>query len=174
VLNNLSDQIVLNLKNMIIHIFSFLFVVLNLHSYNFFGLEIWPYFIVMILFLWGVYNPSLFNPIYIFCIGLVYDILFDLTLGFHSFIFLVIYFVVSRQRIFLMGQNYLVVFSLFVLIAFLTYFSEWIFFSLLENNFQNYILLFYNFLATVFLFPVFNLLNIFFRNLIVLQYGVKN
>jgi rod shape-determining protein MreD len=164
-LNSFSDYLILNFKNIILHIFSLFFIILNLQNYNFFfEEEIRPFFIIMVLFFWAIYKPTLFNPFYIFFIGIMYDVFFNLVLGLHSFIFLFVYFVVSRQRIFLIGQNYFVVLSLFVVVISLVYAFQWLFFSIFSGSVHNYDSIFYNLIATILIFPIFNFINIFLRN----------
>lgn len=153
-----------------IHFIALFFILLNLVEYRFLMRgDVTPFFILMIIFFWSIYRPSLFHPVYIFSIGLAYDVFFNLYLGLHSFIFLFVYLTVSRQRIFLLGQNYLIVYLLFIMVAFFTFLIEFCFYALMTGALYDYMSLLHDFVFTILLFPLFGFFHIFLRNILIQQ-----
>jgi rod shape-determining protein MreD len=71
--------------------------------------EIRPYFVMMAIFYWSIYRPSVVSPILVFMLGLALDILTQAPIGLNALIFVVLQWVVSHQRVFLMGQPYVMI-----------------------------------------------------------------
>lgn len=167
-----SDNFVIDfIKLSVVHIVALFFILLNLMEYDFlFNTQITPFFILMVIFFWGIYHPTLFHPAYIFLIGVVYDTFFNLYLGLHAFIFLFLYLIVSRQRLFLLGQNYFIIYLLFILTAFGVYMLELAFHYMMTGAPQDYKASLYNLSFTILLFPIFNFFHVFLRKTLV-QYG---
>lgn len=159
---------------LVLHIVALAFIIFNLFEYNFlFERSVTPFFILMIVFFWSIYQPSLFHPVYIFFIGFVYDVFFNFYIGLHSLLFVFLYFTLSRQRVFLLGQNYFVIYLLFILIVAATHAFEIIFYYIILGSVQDYLLILYNFSATILLFPLFNFLHVFLRTSLVEYEGKK-
>lgn len=113
-----------------------------------------PYFIVMLIYYWTTHRPSLLPPVFIFFIGLVYDFALSFPIGFHSALFLLMQWVLHKQRLFFMGQTYLVSWIGFCLTCFIVLSIEWAFFSIYSQSYINLIPLFQSLVLTAFLFPL--------------------
>lgn len=94
-------------------------------SFPYFGV-LKPSFILMALFYWSVYRPTLIPPIFCLCLGLLTDLITGMVPGMHAILFLLVRLIVSDQRRFLMGQPYIVSWIGFSLISFLFYFGIWL------------------------------------------------
>lgn len=173
-INSFSDIFVLNFKNALVHFIAALFFVLSLQNFNFFfELDVRFSFILIFLFFWAIYKPTLFHPTYIFFLGFLYDCVLGLALGFHSFIFLIFYFIISKQRLFIIGQSYFVVLCLFSMACSAAYLVEWIFYSLIHFSAQAYMPVFFNCVYTIALFPVVNSFHVLLRKMYFTLSGIK-
>jgi len=159
------------IKLSVIHVIALFFILLNLMEYDFlFQTQITPFFILMVIFFWGIYQPTLFHPAYIFLIGVIYDVFFNLHLGLHAFIFLFLYLIISSQRLFLLGQNYLIIYLLFILTALGVYMLELAVYYITTGAAQDYKTSLYNLSFTILLFPIFNFFHVFLRKTLI-DYG---
>ena len=116
--------------------------------------EIRPYFLVMIIYYWAIYRPSILSPIFVFLLGFFYDLVLGFPLGMHGVLFLSIQWILNTQRLFFMGQTYLVVWIGFSLTCLAALFLEWSFFSILSQNLIEIGPLINSLLVTTFLFPL--------------------
>ncbi len=91
-------------------------------------------FVVIIIYYWSVYRPSLMSPLLIFMAGICLDFISGLPAGLSSFTFLIMHNIISQQRLFLTGQPFMVVWFGFVVVGFITLFVQWFLFGLI--NFQ--------------------------------------
>ena len=119
-----------------------------------------PYFILMAIYYWAIYRPTLILPIFVFCMGLVFDLVVGFPLGLHSILFLLVQLVIRNQRLFFMGQTYLVVWMGFTLTCFLVLTSEWLFFSAKTGEWVTLKPIVSSFLLTLLSFPLVTLLFI--------------
>lgn len=172
--NNFSSQVFASFKNFFVHFVCLIFIFLSLQNYNFFfEIEVRPYFILIIVFFWAIYRPSLFHPIYIIAIGVLYDMVLNLYIGLHSFLFLAVFFIVQSQRLFIIGQNYFVVIFLFSLVLFSSLFFEWAVYSIFNFSLFPYMPLLINFIFTLMLFPIVNAVLVFLRKAYSPSFRVK-
>lgn len=128
--------------------------------------QIRPYFILIIIYHWAIYRPTLLHPIQVFGMGFVLDLILGLTLGLHSILFLLLQWIMSKQRLFLMGQTYLVVWIGFALTCLSFVVFEWLFFSALAGSWLSFGSLFSSCIATILLFPLVSLLFISVQRLL--------
>lgn len=66
-----------------------------------------PFFLLIAVYYWAVYRPTLLPPWYIFGLGLLTDILSGLPVGLSAFVLVAVQWIVRSQRLFLMGQSFL-------------------------------------------------------------------
>jgi rod shape-determining protein MreD len=136
----------------------FLFL-MNLSNFSFpMSGPIRPYFILMFLFYWSVYRPTLISPIFVFFLGVIFDLVLGYPLGLHSILFLVFQWVVSDQRLYFLGQPFFLVWIGFCLSAFCIYSFEWIFFSAYQMMWIETETLLLGFIFTICIFPLISLL----------------
>lgn len=128
-------------------------------SLPFFG-QLRPHFLLMGLYYWAVYRPTIMPPVYCFVLGLLMDLITGLAPGIHAILFLLVRWIVVDQRRFLMGQPYIVTWIGFALICIGFYFGQWLFIGLSGLNWGNIMDLSPNLLVTVILYPFVTLLLI--------------
>lgn len=122
--------------------------------------QVRPFFILMAIYYWAIYRPTLIPPVLVFFVGLLFDFLANFPVGIHAILFLAVQWTVRDQRTFLTGQPYVMVFLGFVLTCSFVYLSEWIFFSFLNGSVFPIIPILGSFLASILLFPLATLLFI--------------
>lgn len=135
----------------------------------FFNVNIHPYIILLTLSYWAIYKPSFFHPFFIFILSLFYDVLLNNMIGFHSIIFLVIYFVLRTQRHFFVGQTYVALFAVFTFIISAYALIHWIVLSLFFNNILPYEYFFHNVVISILFLPLLNSLFLGVRKLFSLE-----
>lgn len=94
-----------------------------------------PYFMLMILYYWAIYRPSLMSAWFIFVIGFLYDLVLGFPAGLHSILFLAYYWIIKLQRVFFLGQGYSMTWIGFCLSCFAVLTLEHIFFSAIAGTF---------------------------------------
>lgn len=114
-----------------------------------------PYFVLIGVYYWAIYRPTLISPVFLFFIGIMLDIILGLPLGFFTVSCLVLQRVTHDQRTYLTGQPFLVVWLVFTLAIALTCLLHWGLISIQYKHFvgiSGYIL---NGAITIFLYPLF-------------------
>jgi rod shape-determining protein MreD len=76
-----------------------------------------PFFLIMGVYYWAVFRPTLIPPFYLFLLGIAMDCLTFMPAGSHAAIYLLIYWIVRMQRRYLMGQPFNIIYSGFLLVA---------------------------------------------------------
>lgn len=122
--------------------------------------EVRPFFILMALYYWAIYRPSLLHPFFVFIYGIIFDLILGFPLGIHAVLFLLVQWVIKSQRLFFMGQTYLVVWIGFSLTVLSVLSVEWIFFSALAGAWLNLTSILTGFVMTSLLFPLITLMFI--------------
>ena len=90
---------------------------------------------LMALYYWSIYRPTLVPAWYMFVAGLFYDFLGGMPVGLHAALFVIVQWLVSSQRLYLLGQSFLMCWICFGLVV-VGYFSlEWGVFALLQERF---------------------------------------
>lgn len=122
--------------------------------------QVRPYFIIMAIYYWAIYRPSLMHPLQVFAFGVIYDIVLFLPIGGHAILFLLVQWIIRNQRLFLLGQTYLVVWIGFVLTCAAIFLSEWLFYSGVEQTWLSVTPIISSALVTILVFPLISLLFI--------------
>lgn len=128
--------------------------------------QIRPYFILIAIYHWTIYRPTLLHPILIFGIGFIFDLILAWNLGLHSILFLLVQWIIGKQRLFLLGQTYLVVWIGFALTCLSVIAFEWLFFSAVAGSWQAGISPLVSCIATILLYPLVSLLFISVQRLL--------
>lgn len=113
--------------------------------------------VMMAIYYWSIYRPTLLPPFLVFVIGVCFDAISGWPIGLSSLIFLIVRQSVSGQRLFLTGQPFPIVwlgFSGALAIAILT---QWGIFSLINFQALPIISLGTSWLVSVFMFPLISL-----------------
>lgn len=76
-----------------------------------------PFFLLMAVYYWAIYRPTVMPVGYTFALGLILDFLADLPLGLSALVMVGLQTVVRRSRIFLMGQPYVMVWLGFAILS---------------------------------------------------------
>lgn len=93
--------------------------------------------LLMVIYYWSVYRPTLIPIWFVFCLGLLFDLLSALPLGLTAFGFVLVNIVVTDQRMFLMGQPYITLWFGFFLVTLAQSFMQWAIFGLLHFQWSN-------------------------------------
>ncbi len=116
----------------------FVLLVLSAFPFPFWGLgEIRPAFLLIAVYYWAVFRPQMLSPAGAFAAGLALDLVSAWPLGMNALSLLVVQWVVKSQRNFLLGQNFMVIWFSFALVALLSGILQWAVFSLLELHFMS-------------------------------------
>lgn len=85
-----------------------LLAVLDLISFSMpYAGNVRPFFLLVGVYYWAVYRPTLMPPWYVFALGLMTDILSGLPVGLSAFVLVCVQWIVRSQRLYLMGQSFL-------------------------------------------------------------------
>lgn len=123
-----------------------------------------PYFIVICIYFWSIYRPTFLLPIYVFALGLVFDVILNYPMGLHAVLFLVLQWIIRDQRLFFLGQPYVIIWLSFAFTCFCVLLSEWLFFTVISDNVFDFGRVLYGTLVSVLIFPFITLLfNMIYR-----------
>ena len=115
-----------------------LFLLLNVVSFSMpHAGDFKPFFLLMAVYYWAIYRPTVMPVAYTFALGLIFDQLANLPFGLSALIFVGLQTVVQRSRQFLMGQPYVMVWLGFAITAFAYTLCFWILMSLSEFSFAS-------------------------------------
>lgn len=87
--------------------------------------EVNPFFMLMAVYYWSVFRPTMVPPVFCFFVGLATDLLSGGVLGLNAVLLVMTQWLISSQRRFLMGQPYLMMWLAFGLVASLVGILRW-------------------------------------------------
>ncbi len=94
-----------------------------------------PFFLLMAVYYWAIYRPTVMPVAYTFALGLIMDLLADLPIGLSALILVGLQTLVNRSRLFLMGQPYVMVWLGFGIMAVANAICLWLIMSLKSFSF---------------------------------------
>ncbi len=120
-----------------------------------------PFFLLMAVYYWAIYRPTVMPVSYTFILGLIMDLLSGLPPGLNALILVGLQTSVRRSRLFLMGQPYIMVWLGFALVSIAYGLALWLMTSLFSFGPASFSALFQTLIATllsVFIFPLASLM----------------
>lgn len=131
-----SEQIEVFLRFCVPYLVMFALLILNLVSLSSViitsSFEI-P-FLLSAIYYWSVYRPTLIPIWLVFILGFVLDLIAGLPVGISSFIFIIIRWIVTDQRLFLASQSFPAVWIGYVLVCVLANVLQWVLYGLVAGN----------------------------------------
>ena len=89
-------------------------------------------FMVMAIFYWSTYRPTLVPLWLVFFLGLFLDLLLGVPVGLNALIFVCVRWLVTDQRLFLTGQPFMIIWFGYVIVSALATFLQWALFGLFQ------------------------------------------
>jgi rod shape-determining protein MreD len=112
-----------------------------------------PALLLMAVYYWSIYRPTMMPPWLCFVTGLLLDLLTGLPPGVNAVIFTLVQWIVRDQRKFLMGQPYITIWAVFILVAGLSGLAQWMLYGLVNMHWAPILPVVISLAATIFLFP---------------------
>lgn len=115
-----------------------------------------PFFLLMAVYYWAIYRPTVMPVAYTFILGLTLDLIAELPVGLTALLLVAVQTLVQKSRVFLMGQPYVMVWLGFALVCLSYSLALWFFMSLAAWNFHTLHALVYTLVAagfSIMLFP---------------------
>ncbi len=119
-----------------------------------------PYFVLMAVYYWAIYRPTMVSSLVCFVAGLLLDILSGGLLGMNAFILILFQWVVRSQRRFLMGQPFLVMWFIFSVVVLSAALMQWGMSGFSAMQWGSPLSALFNAVVSFFLFPFVSLLLI--------------
>jgi len=138
------------------------------------SVDVKPYFLLIAIFFWGIRRPSIISPILLFIYGLLQDIFLGYPLGLHSILYLIFFFFIRQQRLYLMSQTYLVYLMFFCLFCTLYGALEWSFFAIRYLQIFDIKMFVFSSIFTVLIYPIINWLFTFLSLLLKPTTNIEN
>lgn len=114
--------------------------------------------VLMAVYYWAIYRPTLVPPLFCFLLGLTMDVLSGFPLGLNACVLVVIQWLVRDQRKFLIAQPYIVIWAVFGLVAFGAALMQWGLIGLRHLDWVDPLPILAGTMISLFLFPVITLL----------------
>src|SRR5688572_30014044 len=131
----LTERIGWGARVLMAQMLTLLLFTLNLVSFSLpYAGEMRPFFLLMAIYYWAIYRPTLLPPVAAFTLGLLLDVLSDFPLGLNAILLLAVQLIVRRNRLFLMGQPYGMVWMGFGLTCITVAGAQWAFFALMSQG----------------------------------------
>lgn len=148
-------------------VIGFLFV-LNVVNFSIpYTADIRPFFLLMAVYYWAVFRPSLIPPAFAFVWGFLLDLLSGLpVVGLNAIILLIIQWVVRDQRVYLMGQPFPMLWAGFAVTAGVYALLLWGAVALFTLQWPAYMPTLISALLTITLFPIIGLLLVLTHRLL--------
>ncbi len=89
-------------------------------------------FFLMVIYYWSIYRPTLIPPWLAFCTGIITDLLGGLPVGLNACVYVLVQWIVSDQRRFLMGQSFIMIWIGFLVLSVLSELLEWMIFGMVN------------------------------------------
>ena len=94
-----------------------------------------PFFLLMAVYYWAIYRPTIIPAFYVFALGIVFDLQAGLPVGLTALTLILCKTIVQSQRTFLMGQPYITVWIGFAVICLVSVFLQWLAMSIYTGGF---------------------------------------
>ncbi|MCB9991862.1 MAG: rod shape-determining protein MreD [Rhodospirillales bacterium] len=117
-----------------------------------------PQMVLMAVYYWAIYRPTLLPPAFCFAIGLLMDVLTGMTPGINALILVLTQWGIREQRRFLMGQPYSTIWLVFGIVALASMLVQWALYGLVHMHWGPVMPALTGALVTMFLFPFVTLL----------------
>ena len=114
--------------------------------------------VLMAVYYWAIYRPTLVPPVFCFLLGLAMDVLAGFPLGVNACVLVTVQWLVRDQRKFLIAQPYIVIWAVFGLVAAMATLLEWVLMGLRDWDWQDPLPPLTGTIISLFLFPVVTLL----------------
>ena len=111
-------------------------------------------FILMVLYYWSLFRPTLLPYWLVFLAGLCVDLLSGFPVGLHALLFIACRAFVSSQRRFLIGQTFMMIWLGYVLVSIAFTALQWFALSLISLNILPIAGVMYEGMQGVVIFPV--------------------
>lgn len=103
------------------------FLLLNVASFSLpHASDYKPFFLLMAVYYWSIYRPTVMPFLYTFVLGLVMDLLTSVPPGLNALSLVLLQMIVQKSRLFLMGQPYIMVWLGFVIVCFVNALFIWL------------------------------------------------
>jgi rod shape-determining protein MreD len=128
--------------------------------------DIRPLFLLMAVYYWAVFRPTLIPPVMAFVWGILFDILAGLPIGMNALLLVMVQWIVRDQRLYLMGQSYVTLWLGFAVTVLVYSLLQWGIFALMTFSLPDYRPALATGLLSIGLFPVISLLLVFAHRLL--------
>lgn len=136
----LSEQLDIGLRFALPYLAIFLLFILNTVSFSgplYATIEL-P-FVLMVLYYWSIYRPTLIPPFLVFVMGVCLDALSGWPIGLSSFVFLLLRQTIMDQRAFLTGQPFMVVWLGYMIVSGSALVLQWLLFGLIQFSWSSFL-----------------------------------
>lgn len=113
-----------------------------------------PAFILVIIFYWSIYRPTLMPSWLVFVMGIILDLVTGMPVGLNALVLVMVQRIMIDQRLTFMGQPFSTVFFGYISVAAIFYGVQWSIFGVVHNYYINFEFVLGRFLIAIILFPL--------------------
>lgn len=148
------DFFYISIRYCFVYFFIFTFLLLDMVVFSTPMMSIEIPFFLMVVYYWGIYRPMLMSPIFVFFAALWIDIISQFPIGLTPFVLLMVQYFISQQRLFLIGQPFVVIWLAYAFISVIALFLQWFIFGLMNMQWVAFDQVIYVISAGIFIFPL--------------------
>ncbi len=137
------------------HIITFVFLLLNISAVTFdIAQTLKPDFILIAVYYWAVYRPTLMLPAMIFVIGIIMDFLSGAPTGFYAMTYIAAHWITRDQRRFLMSQPFITVWLGFAFVSIAIGALQWVIYTIATMSLPEITPIILQLVSSICLFPL--------------------
>lgn len=125
-----------------------------------------PFLVLMPVYYWAIYRPTLMPPAVCFGVGLLLDFLSGQALGVNAITFVLVQMIVRDQRRFLMAQMFVTTWAVFAFVALGVGMLQWGLYGLVNMTWTPIMPMLFSTAITVFLYPIVSILLVLAHRLL--------
>lgn len=120
--------------------------------------DIKPPLLLMVIYYWSIYRPTLLPPWFVFMLGALMDFISGWPVGLSALIYVAVHWLIADQRRFLMSQSFVMIWAGYAFVSVVAAFTQWVVFGLIQWNWTPFSPIWYSVFLGAALFPLFSVL----------------
>ncbi len=120
--------------------------------------DIKPPLLLMVIYYWAIYRPTLLTPWLVFLMGVMMDFIGNWPVGLTALIYVTVHWLIADQRRFLMSQSFVMIWAGYAFVSILAALVQWFVYGLIQWTWVPFSPIWYSIFLGCALFPILSIL----------------